>query len=179
MNRKKVICYYVLSGEYNGLFQFGHYSEDGTSFDIDNAEILTITDTSIDIELLKSKEISMNFTLPDDEVAEEDIRISATPMFVQSPLTTGMAVVTSPTVNEDEGEDVNIIENITDGNETIVDSSTITTGDIIAYNPSVSTDKIILLSAGSQSSAGSSAGSSAARKISPCTKAASPTASRR
>ena len=172
MNRKKVICYYVLSGEYNGLFQFGHYSEDGTSFDINNVDILTATDTSIDVELLRSKEIGVNFSLPNDEVAEEDIRISATPMFVESPLaTTGMAVVTSPTIKEDVGEDVNKIENIIGDNETIVDYPTggddiievtpiISTGDVIAYNPNASTDKITLLSTVSQSSAGSSAGGS-------------------
>lgn len=172
MNRKKVICFYVLSGEYNGLFQFGHYSEDGTSFDIDNADILTATDTYINVELLRSKEIGVNFSLPNDEVAEEDIRIYATPIFVQSPLATmGMAVVASPTV-KDEGEDVNKIENIIGDNETIVDYPTvgeditevtpiISTGDVITYNPSVSTDKITLLSAASRSSTGSSAGSSA------------------
>ena len=172
MNRKKVICYYVLSGGYNGLFQFGHYSEDGTSFDIDNADILTATDTSIDIELLKSKEIAVNFTLPNDEVAEEDIRISATPMLVQAPLTTtGMAVVTSPTVKEDEGEDVNKIENITGDNETIVNYPTggddilgvtpiISAGDIITYKPNTGDDKISLLSVGTLSSGGSSAGGS-------------------
>ncbi len=170
MSRRKVICYYVLSGEYNGLFQFGHYCEDGTSFDIDNAEVLTVTDSSIDIELLKSKEISVNFNLPDGEVAEEDIRISAMPTFTQSPLSTGMAVVTSPTVRVDD-EDAKDVEYITGENETIIDypvggngiingDSTILPGDIITYNPNIGADKITLLSVDSQASSGSSAGGS-------------------
>lgn len=169
MNRKKVICYYVLSGEYNGLFQFGHYSEDGTSFDIDNAEVLTETDTAIDIELLKSKEININFTLPDDEVAEEDIRISATPTFIQPPISSGMGVVTSPTVKEDD--DSNDVGYITGDNETIVDyptsgegiiegDPTIYKGDVITYKPNTGDDKISILSVESLSSGGSSAGGS-------------------
>ena len=121
-------------------------------------------------QLLKSKEISVNFNLPDGEVAEEDIRISAMPMFAQSPLSTGMAVVTSPTIKVDD-EEAKDIEYITGENETIVDypvggngiadgGVTILPGDVITYNPNVGDDKITLLSVGSQASGGSSAGGS-------------------
>ena len=156
MNSKKVICYYVLSGAHKGLFDFGHYSTDGTTFDIDKSDKLR-GESTVDIPLLRTKEINVNFTLPDNDVAEEGVRINVSPIFYQGPLSIGPVVVDTPSIKVDEGDEVVKIDHPTESDK-LVDYPTISEGDIFALTPieGKSIEKIVTLA--SSGSGGASSG---------------------
>lgn len=148
MQSNDVICYYVLYNEYDGLFEFGHYTENGTSFDIRNADSVSLDDGSIDMTLLKAKEINASFNLPDSDVAEDDIKIDAYPITVKYPIeSNNMAIVTNPNKPDEEGEEVTYLPVI---------GYPVESGDeIVAVTP-IDKDSITLMSASGVASSGGS-----------------------
>lgn len=111
MEAKNLICYYVLTDDCNGLFDFGHYSSGGTSFDVSNAEYINSYNNTIVIELLKSKEITASISLPNDETAETDIYVDIEPAITTSPVIDDSSVEVVDTIGTEEtGEDITTIE---------------------------------------------------------------------
>lgn len=77
-----VICFYTLNGNHDGLFDYGHFSGANTSFDVNNSQIITTAENEVVIPLLKSKDISVNCSLPNGDVALEDIYIDLLPNII-------------------------------------------------------------------------------------------------
>ena len=114
MKSNKVICYYVLAEEYDGLFKFGHYTENGTSFDVKKADTIAICDNQINMPLLRAKEINATFNLPGEDRAKEDICIDAYPITVTYPGYEDEKVDKSISCGEEEGC-VELMSTVSDG----------------------------------------------------------------
>ncbi len=102
---EKVIVYYCLVNKYDGLFDFGHYGKNGTSFDLYYASEISDPSVKINIELLKSKTITANITLPYNETAAGDIVVNIEPMIVTYPVVDSTMSVVQKKSLEDEGEE--------------------------------------------------------------------------
>lgn len=79
MQLNDLICYYVLSESCDGLFDFGHYSSNGASFWVENADYVDNLN-NIEMELIATKQITANISLPNEETALEDISVDIYPI---------------------------------------------------------------------------------------------------
>ncbi|MBQ7793065.1 MAG: hypothetical protein IJ366_00955, partial [Clostridia bacterium] len=69
----EVICYYELLDSYDGLYDFGHYSSDGTASDVSRAAVLSPSIEEVSVPLLEENIITVTVALPDGETAEANI----------------------------------------------------------------------------------------------------------
>lgn len=155
---KNLICYYTLENEYQGLFDFGHYNSNGTTFDSGKADYIDSSNCDIEIPLLKTKQINAHITLPDDEVAESDVYVDIEPITTSFPIDSSgnMAIVTSPSADE-EGEEVTEITYYPSGDKSV--DYIVSDGDsVVGVTPIVSGDSIKLMSVSSGASSGISGG---------------------
>ena len=123
LGSKKVIVYYSLADEYDGLFEFGHYNSNGTSFDCGNAEGIKPINNVIEMTLLKSKPITANITLPDNEVAESDLYIDIDPIATVFPIEDSSLAVVHTTSSSDEGDEAYNVDFINTGDDVNVVST--------------------------------------------------------
>lgn len=85
MQLNNLICYYILDEKYDGLFYFGHYNSNGASFWVENAEFVDDLN-NIEIELIKTKQITADISLPGNDTAPDDISINIHPVTTVYPI---------------------------------------------------------------------------------------------
>lgn len=154
MRYDDMICYYVLDGKYDGLCEYGYFSQNGTTFDIDNATGIYYNDTSPNITLLKSAQIPVKFTLPNGKTAENDIYIDCEVKIAKTPIVdSDMGVVSGTGKTDDDGDEAVKIPEFATGDEDV----------IIEKSEFTETGEITTMSSESASAGGSSGGGGAAK----------------